>query len=340
MVFHETRILISVVVPVFNVAPYLRRCVESLLSQTFACYEVILVDDGSTDDSSAICDDYKENEGEDGRIRVIHQANAGVSAARNRGIEAAQGEYIAFVDADDWVEPGFLEAFACEIERNRKEGREADMVVQGYWDHDGKEILWERSDYHTAQDLCSVLFEMEERHLIGYVWNKVLRRQVILDRHIAFDRNIPIGEDAVFAMSFLRHATTMAVSPYVGYHYFYPPGDHKDYSFAAWNKRLDSMAAILTSMSAMPRKVRQQFEAVEFKMGLYVLRVLYHEQHPRTERISFMDTICRRAKGNTEIRLLSYEPSFMATGFLVRHVPHAVSDALLTAIQRLRQTLR
>lgn len=99
--------LISVIVPVYNTAPFLRECVDSLLHQTFSDFELLLVDDGSTDDSPAICDDYAAR---DNRIRVIHQENRGLSGARNAGIDAAKGTYLSFVDSDDAVAPRYLEA--------------------------------------------------------------------------------------------------------------------------------------------------------------------------------------------------------------------------------------
>ena len=98
--------MISVIVPIYNVEPYLRRCVDSLLGQTYADFEVILVDDGSPDNCGAICDMY---EARDDRVRVIHKPNGGLSDARNAGLEIARGEYIAFVDSDDWVTPDYLE---------------------------------------------------------------------------------------------------------------------------------------------------------------------------------------------------------------------------------------
>lgn len=102
---HEN-ISVSVIVPVYNVAPYLLKCIESILHQSHKNIEVILVDDGSTDDSGKICDDYEEK---DNRISVIHKRNAGVSVARNTGIDAAKGEWICFVDGDDYVMQDYVE---------------------------------------------------------------------------------------------------------------------------------------------------------------------------------------------------------------------------------------
>ena len=327
-------------VPVFNVAQYLRRCVDSLLAQTFRDFEIILVDDGSTDGSGDICDEYDLHIGQldDISIRVIHQANAGVSAARNRGIEAARGKYISFIDADDWVEPGFLANF-------RPSGQDPDIVVQGFWNHEGKEMTWPEARYNTAEELCAQLFEMERKRLIGYVWNKICRREVIERHHLRFDSTIPIGEDAVFSMAFLSHASSMVVTPHVGYHYVYPPGDHKDYPFEAWNRRLEAMDTVLSTFTVMPTSILNQFREREFKLGLYTTRVLYHEQHPRAERLAFLKKNKERGRrliihnSQFTMNIWTYEPAFRVLGLLTLYVPHTVADILLVGARKVRQCI-
>lgn len=110
--------LVSIIVPVYNAAKYLRRCVDSLLAQTYDPIEIILVDDGSTDGSAAICDEYKK----DARVRVIHQENHGASAARNAGLDAMCGEYVMFVDSDDYVSPEYVRKPVESIECPRGGG--------------------------------------------------------------------------------------------------------------------------------------------------------------------------------------------------------------------------
>lgn len=108
--------LISVIIPVYNVEKYLHRCLDSVIEQTYKNLEVILIDDGSTDHSGEICDDYAAK---DVRIHVIHQENQGVSAARNKGLDTAKGEYIAFVDSDDYILPEmYAKMLECIIENN------------------------------------------------------------------------------------------------------------------------------------------------------------------------------------------------------------------------------
>lgn len=119
-------ILVSVIVPVYNVEEHLGRCVDSILSQTYSNLEIILVDDGATDSSGQICDEYSKK---DPRIRVTHKKNGGLSSARNAGIDIARGDYLEFVDSDDWIEPDAVEAMLHLARIHQTE-----LVVAGRWD--------------------------------------------------------------------------------------------------------------------------------------------------------------------------------------------------------------
>ena len=125
--------MVSIIIPVYNVKPYLKRCVESVLNQSYTDFESILVDDGSTDGSSVICDEYLER---DSRIRVIHKENGGLSDARNAGIKAAVGEYILFVDSDDFLNTDALDTLTKEIRPG------VDIITGGYkWQSNGSFYL-------------------------------------------------------------------------------------------------------------------------------------------------------------------------------------------------------
>ena len=129
----EQDILISVIVPVYNAEKYLVRCVDSILNQTYAHLEVILVDDGAKDSSGAMCDDYARK---DSRIRVIHKENGGLSSARNAGIDIARGEYFGFVDSDDWIEPDMYETMLSLAVKH-----DAGMVCAGRYDVDADTMV-------------------------------------------------------------------------------------------------------------------------------------------------------------------------------------------------------
>lgn len=122
---------ISIVIPVYNVGQYLCQCLDSIITQTIQDYEVILVDDGSTDESPSICDKYAEK---NKRFTVIHQKNEGSAKARNTGLDKATGEYIAFIDSDDWINEDHLQNL-----QKRAEETEADIVISSYYFFDGKQ---------------------------------------------------------------------------------------------------------------------------------------------------------------------------------------------------------
>ncbi len=178
---------VSVIVPAYNVEDYLPRCLDSLLAQTFRDFELILVDDGSTDATGAICDRYGET---DARVRVLHQANAGVSAARNRALEIASGAFITFVDADDTTDPTYLERLYTGMQDTG-----ADIASVNWLDTNG------RNAYDTAlagadgvrlytQD------EVGDMHLLGSCCGRMLRRASLVQ--LRFDENLFYGEDTLF----------------------------------------------------------------------------------------------------------------------------------------------
>lgn len=168
----ENNELISVVVPVYKVEAYLHRCVDSILAQTYKHLEVILVDDGSPDSCGEICDSYLEK---DSRIKVIHQKNGGLSAARNAGLEIASGQYILFIDSDDWIKPEL-----CENVLKEAVLHDADIVVFGYSIIDemhqilSDQVVKERRLLSGVNAVKSLL----SNKLENYAWNKLYRREL------------------------------------------------------------------------------------------------------------------------------------------------------------------
>ena len=163
--------LISIIVPVYNVEKYLDLCIDSILNQTYRNIEVILVDDGSTDRSTEMCDSWKKT---DNRVTVIHQINQGLSAARNKGIDVAKGYYVAFVDSDDCILPNFCQALIdASISQN------SDIVVCGFsliTDEGAKtkSISYERKCFDTF----SALSKLVSGHIHDYAWNKLYKREL------------------------------------------------------------------------------------------------------------------------------------------------------------------
>lgn len=182
--------LVSIIVPIYNVAPYLEHCIESISGQTYKNLEIILVDDGSTDGSSKICDEYVQK---DKRIKVYHRQNKGVSAARNYGIDKSRGNYIAFVDADDYLDKNFVYKMLKQVQRNN-----VDYACCGlkriYSDHkesingDGKKCIL------PSKDFLIDLLNVQKSH--GFAHGKLINRSAI--GNVRFKEGLKVGEDALF----------------------------------------------------------------------------------------------------------------------------------------------
>lgn len=205
---------ISVIVPVYNVEHYLRQCVDSILNQTFMDFELLLVDDGSTDRSGAICDEYASL---DARVKVFHTINRGVSAARNLGIDKASAEWITFVDSDDWVEEKYLSVFLYD------NLRECCIVYQGIlFDFDNPKrdnftVISYRETY--IQDLSKQILDFYFILDDGYVFGKLYNRKLLVDSGCRFDENLSIHEDVLFLFTYLAYIKEIRLSSPLMYHY-------------------------------------------------------------------------------------------------------------------------
>ncbi len=184
---------ISIIVPVYKVEQYLPRCIDSILAQTFTDFELILVDDGSPDNCGKICDEYAEK---DARIRVIHQANAGVSAARNAGLNIAIGTYIMFCDSDDYVATEWCASLYEAISQN-----DVAMAVCGYHTVVNEKILNNLKSYCGKEKIQ--LRDLFEISFNGAPWNKIYINSQIKKFHITFPSNVSFGEDARFIYNYL-----------------------------------------------------------------------------------------------------------------------------------------
>lgn len=187
--------MVSIIVPVYNVEEYLRECVDSVLNQTYSDVEVILVDDGSTDQSGNICDEYAEM---DSRIKVIHKKNGGVSSARNTGIETALGERIIFVDSDDCIHPRLLESYR-ELD---------DDSVTLLCDYTTDMEEWKRFSLNDFQEHME--FVVREKFMklfykdyMNPPFNKYFRADIIREHQIRFPEDMSLGEDLIFNMKYL-----------------------------------------------------------------------------------------------------------------------------------------
>ena len=213
-------IKISVIVPIYNSEKYLRECVESILTQTFTKFELLLVNDGSKDKSSIICDEYAAK---DNRVKVIHKQNAGVSAARNDGIKIACGKYLMFVDSDDTIEPTFFEKAYCEAEEHC-----LDLYISGVkmLNVDGDTVLKEEnytlmkeSSEYSVKQLLEDLDKTYPPVCILGPCCKLYKTEILKKNSIMFDESISRAEDAYFNFEFLKHIKSIWFSNSIFYNY-------------------------------------------------------------------------------------------------------------------------
>ena len=214
---------ISVIVPVYNVEEYLPRCLESILGQTYRDLQVILVDDGSTDGSSRLCAEFAER---DPRIECIRISNSGVSAARNRGLEAAKGRWIGFVDADDYIEAGFYETLVTHLTHSDKQivccgVRAEDTEGNRIERFKGRRFPAVEQDFDRDDALLRYL-NPDTRILYWAVWNKLYSAELL--KGIAFENGRVIAEDFDFTLRCFLRSNGLRYIPDELYHYLVRPG--------------------------------------------------------------------------------------------------------------------
>lgn len=205
---------ISIISPVYNAEKYIHKCVDSIMAQTFTDWELILVDDGSPDASGLICDQYASL---DSRIRVIHRQNGGVSAARQTGLDAAQGEYVIHADPDDWVEPTMLEELYAKAK-----AEDADMVICDYYTNSGdRQVLNVQSPTDVSNNVQIIRDLFQQLH--GSCWNKLVRRVCYSKYDIRFPEGINYCEDQLTIVRLLSCPLKVTYLNKAFYHYFDNP---------------------------------------------------------------------------------------------------------------------
>ena len=212
-VINQENIKVSIIVPIFNCEKYLEKCLKSIMKQTYHEFELILIDDGSTDESNIICDGYEKK---DERIKVIHKKNGGVSSARNVGLDNATGDCIVFIDSDDTIDEKYIEIMVNNI-------ADADMSVCGYY-----EINSDGDIIQSSVDGNRRVINLESKKFIealfdgtymyqGYLWNKMFIKSII--GNLRFDEKIYYNEDRLFVLEYLLKCKNISYNNYPLYFY-------------------------------------------------------------------------------------------------------------------------
>lgn len=213
------KVEVSILMPVFNVEKYIKYAIESIQAQTLENWELIIVNDGSTDNSSKICDDIAK---EDKRIKVIHKSNTGVSDTRNILLNNANGEYIVFVDSDDYIEKNMLEVLINKIELYN-----ADLSVCGIIEDkiindlivSSKINKYYPKDFLEITEMKEYIMEYGNSNLLNSLCNKLYKNNIIRKSNIVFDTNIENGEDLLFNLEYMKHIKSLVFCEEQLYHY-------------------------------------------------------------------------------------------------------------------------
>lgn len=202
--------MISIIVPVYKVESYIHRCIDSILAQSYTDFELLLIDDGSPDNCGAICDEYAVR---DSRIRVFHKENGGVSSARNLGIEYAKGEWITFIDSDDYVHEDYLASLYMF--------HDSDLIV-GSFKLVNTDEIWDcilPNERYNRQDLALKLMKSEFTPNYRGAMCKLYRRDIIIDNHISYDEKLSLSEDWLFTLHYFQYVESVHTIDFPYYYY-------------------------------------------------------------------------------------------------------------------------
>lgn len=282
---------ISIIIPIYNVEQYLSQCIESVLSQTYINFELILIDDGSHDESPTICDRYASK---DNRIKVIHKINGGVSSARNAGLDYATGHWIVFIDADDWVGIHYLDALVKAVESENM------LVVQGInYENEDKEknTVLDFGNHIVPSNSYYDLFSVLKMYNYGYPVSKLYNRAIINTNNIRFDHDIHAREDLIFLLHYLLHSKTVKFIPSSNYYYrIFTGGLHSAImSFVSENKLSKSLSSLIDQMDKLQTADYDLKELRHIAASCLMTSIFVHYRPgyiiPRKERLAILNNL-------------------------------------------------
>ena len=290
---------ISVIVPVYCAEKHLDRCIRSILSQTESDIELWLIDDGSPDQCGNICDAFAQS---DERVHVLHKANAGVSAARNDGIKRASGKYIAFVDADDYIEPTMLSSLVAQAERN-----EADIVMCGYYiEHISvrktANICCDIGEYsHAGVKQLFLKFFGRDYTGLASMWNKLYLRSFLNLHDIQVDESLQRAEDFWFNFKAFECATHISVVSTPLYHYIQNEDSvmhsYRKTQFEDWTRNRKRLLSIANERGISIQASDFYYNYV-YNSVLYLIEVIRHSDRKKLYEI-MKDSFLKQAIGQT-----------------------------------------
>lgn len=278
-------LLVSVIVPVFNVEKYLERCIDSILKQSYPNFELLLIDDGSTDASGKICDKYIFM---DSRIKVFHKKNGGVSSARNLGLKNIKGDWVTFIDSDDWVHPLYLERLLGPVKNS------VDLIISNCKIDDIKE-----SGCRLIDKINYSLIFFEDVSCYTVPWGKLYKANIIHKSNILFKEQMYLGEDAVFLYMYMIHSRQVCLVSDIGYNYNIDPTNNslskriftlerELYGYETVSSTIDELLIV---KDIKDEKAIDRLNQLKAFFVRRVLNSLYYNQVNRLDRISILNKL-------------------------------------------------
>ena len=248
--------LVSIIIPVYNLADYLPQCLDSVQGQSYENIQVLLVNDGSTDASLAICREYARR---DSRFQLIDKANSGVSDSRNQALDRAEGKYIQFLDGDDWLTPDATETLV-----HAAESTGADLVLAHFYRVADERMAprghIKKERVLTRQEFAEEMMKAPANYYYGVLWNKLYRRSIIDSRRLRFDSQVNWCEDFLFNLEYIERVRLVSAVPKPIYYY---------------RKRENSL---VTSQASLRRTIAMKMQTFDSYKELYQKLDLYEEQ--------------------------------------------------------------
>ena len=242
--------MISFIVPIYNASNCLDRCVLSIIAQSNSDWELILINDGSIDDSGIICDKYAS---QDKRITVIHQSNKGVSCARNAGIAMAKGDFVAFVDSDDYITPDFIQTV--------QDLNNADLIITSIaWNEDNIEL---KDAFYDLQRDKRILPSLLKSVVMSVVWGKCYNRHIIIDNNLEFNPSINSGEDTLWLNQYLKCCSSIVCTHQICYKYVCVDNDNSLHdSKSSWSKEKIIISELIDSYQCLEDKYSISLQSI------------------------------------------------------------------------------
>ena len=294
---------ISVIVPVYNAIPYLSKCVNSILNQTFQNFELLLIDDGSTDGSGKLCEVFEK---EDHRVRVFHQINGGAGTARNTGLTNATGKYICFVDSNDWIEEDYL------INFYNHPVDDTSLIIQNYLIDNGRSSSkrWQMKSISFIKENFGECFIDLDLLRNGVVCSKLYSAAIIKTNSIRFDTEVRYAEDCIFMLEYLQYISCIKYINYAGYHYM-----HYEDS-ASLSRKCNSFKSELKAFELLKSQLNKLVKSLDLNrevrryinewLGNFFLRPIqsFHRNDEQT-RLGDRVKMYRESYRNSNIKYLS-----------------------------------